>query len=155
MAKDSSKLTVSVAAEPVPATPEAGTPEPSAPAPAAIEAASKAPVLRTPAQWGAALSLKKPRDQRLPQSVDVYDWRHAAADATYGWSLHAYHYQSKPFEISEAVYLEALKQQETHPASKLVDAAIPPSQQERLKSFKPGELHKSKCGGGEANKEKG
>lgn len=95
---------------------------------------------KTPAAWAAALGHTKPRDPRLPQSVDHVDPSYAVADRLYGWSKHAYDFQGPEwpeFVISRATYLTALRSAPQFPAVDLVADALTPEAAELLKDHKP------------------
>jgi hypothetical protein len=115
-------------------------PAPPGPLPAATSAAAKAaPEKKTPAEWAAQLGHKKPRDARLPQSVDHVDPSYAVADKLYGWSERAYHFQGadKEFLITEATYRAALRTAPRFPATELTTDALTPEAATRLAGFKP------------------
>ena len=73
--------------------------------------------LCTPSEWREKMGLIRRRDPRLPQSVDIVDWKHQCADLLHGWSQHAYHFQSEPLLISQADYEAALKAAGEYPAT--------------------------------------
>ena len=113
--------------EPMPAA----LPEPAAPA--------RTAEWHTPAGWAERLGMIVKADPRMPQQETHAKPEHAAADALYGWTQHAYHYQAPgdAFFFDEATYHAALRSAMEHPVAPLVDAAIPPSQRARLSTFKP------------------
>jgi len=134
-------------------------PKDSSKAPAAADAAADAVVaeaaaeaqadqpkkaddgLRTPTEWAEQLGLLKRRDPRLPQSEDVFNWRHAAAAVAYGWSEHAYHHRDKPFRLAADDYRKALASIDLLPTCELHAAAIPDSQKARMGDFKKQKRH--------------
>lgn len=91
----------------------------------------------TPDAWGKKLGHFKAGDPRLPQNVPHFDAQHAAADALYGWSQHAYHYQAAPFTITEADYVAALEAAGRYPLCAPHAAALPASQVARFANFQP------------------
>lgn len=103
----------------------------------APKAEPKGPELRTPADWAEKLGLITKANPHVPQVPTFADWRHAAADKLHGWSDHAYHHQAKPFEISREDYEKALAAAAQFPCCPPHSAALPESQRERFKEFKP------------------
>lgn len=91
----------------------------------------------TPAQWAERLGYLVAADARLPQSESFAKPEHAAADALHGWSRYGYHYQAQPFLISEADYRAALEAAMKYPLVAPCAAALPPSERDRFKDFKP------------------
>lgn len=119
--------------------------EPPAEAVAEEKAAPVAPATRpdpekkTPAEWASLLGDFRPRDTRLPQSVDHVAPAYAVADKLYGWSKHAYDFQdpAAAFRISKATYLAALRTAPQFPAVDLTAEALTPEAAELLKDHKP------------------
>jgi hypothetical protein len=109
----------------------------SAAAPSA-PAAPTAPTA-TPNEWAAKLGLVKLADPQLPQTVTVYNWKHAAADKLYGWSEHAYHYQGAEhaFRLTEEDYRKALEAAAQYPCTEPHAPALPESQAKRFEGFVP------------------
>lgn len=103
--------------------------QPAASAPAAPR--------KTPEQWAEQLGHIKRADPRIPQSVTHADWQHAAADALYGWSEHAYHYQAQPFLLTQEQYEAALAAAARYPLCGPLAAALPPGQERRFDGFRP------------------
>lgn len=95
------------------------------------------PKRMTPAQWAEKLGHINHADPRIPQSVTHADWQHAAADALYGWSQHAYHFQSQPFLLSQADYENALGAAAKYPLCAPYEKALPPGQEKRFEGFRP------------------
>lgn len=93
--------------------------------------------MRTPADWAERLGYITPGDPNLPQKVRHAKWEHAAADALYGWSAHAFHYQapSQAFLITEETYREALRIAAVFPNEAPSQAALPESQRPRFAKF--------------------
>lgn len=97
------------------------------------------PARFTPAEWAERLGYRVKRDPRLPQSVDYDKPEHAAADALYGWTRHAYHYQGEAhrFVVTEEDYRAALRAAGQFPVEAPHAPAIPPSEVNRFKDFAP------------------
>jgi hypothetical protein len=136
-------------AETRPETPPANEQTPPAPAETAVEEPVEEPEpedapKKTPAAWAVALGFFVKRNPLLPQSVDFAKPEHAAADALYGWSRHAFHYQAPEdrFLVTERTYRRALERAGQYPAAHPYPAAIPHSQTARFEGFRPRELVK-------------
>ncbi len=97
-------------------------------------AATSAEML-TPHDWAVRHGEFKAKTA-APQSQAHYGWRHAAADALFGWSDHAYHFQAEAdrFLLTEQTYKDALDRAAAFPVVEALPAeAFPRSQDERRK----------------------
>jgi len=118
-----------------PESTEAAT-ETEAPKPPAE--AKPAAVLLTPLEWRDKLGLVRRGDRRLPQRVDVPDWRHQAADTLHGWSDDAHHFQGdKALKLSESDYRKALEAAAKYPTVPPHMQALSRLKTEKFKDFKP------------------
>lgn len=117
--------------------PKSGTVEPKASKASKAEPAKASVPKFTPEQWAEKLGHVRKADPRIPQSVTHYDPAHAAADALYGWSQHAYHFQASPFLLTQEQYVEALARASAFPTCAPLPEALPPGQEKRFEGFRP------------------
>lgn len=94
-------------------------PIPPPPAPAAQ------PKLQ-PHEWAKKTGHYRRGDPRLPQSTDLYDAVHVAADVLHGWSKHRHHFQSAPILLTQADYEAALKAAGEYPVTPAHEPALSP-----------------------------
>lgn len=96
-----------------------------APAPANLVA----PERLTPHEWAERKGHIEHADPARPWRSPNIEYRYAAADALYGWSRHAYHYQAEHdrFLIAESDYDAALEAAAQYPAKPPHRAAVAPS----------------------------
>lgn len=98
----------------------------------------------TPREWAARKGdIEEAEPSRPWRSPNVH-YRYAAADALYGWTHHAYHYQAEGdrFLILEADYDAALAAAVEYPAKPPHRAAIAPSCPHAFRAeFQPAEAN--------------
>lgn len=82
----------------------------------------------TPGEWAERKGFAAPPlNPGRPSAGHPDRWKHEAAAALYGWTHHAYHHQTSPFQLTEQDYDVALETAAQYPACKPHKAAIAPS----------------------------
>lgn len=93
---------------------------------------------KTPVEWAEAKGLLTRRDPRLPQQVDVFDPRHAAAAQLHGWTADAHHYQGdQALRLSEEDYDAAIDAAGKFPCCAPHKPALSRTVGDRYQNFKP------------------
>lgn len=91
---------------------------------------------KTPLDWANALGMRKSHGHGS-QARSLLSPEYLVANTIYGWSAQAYHYQGKPFLITQECFEAAMSAAAKYPTVAPHKAAIPQVAENKFVNFKP------------------